>query len=304
MEDKATYEIPGKLLFDFLNDQDINSISYRQYKSNIKLFLEWLLQQKIEIKDFRTADFIKYKHHLIRIKQYSELTTASHLITVRLFCRWLEQHGYTNDVTKTIKIRKRYKSFKRKSLTSDQIKKFLDQFETKTLHGKRDFAIANLMLRNGLRESEVVKMNIGDITEFLGFRSILIQRKNKNEKDYCLPLAAKADEAIKDYLKSRNDNFTDNDPLFVSLAVNTRLNRLSTAYISQMIKKKFIAANITGKYYTAHSLRHTLANYLLEKGFSEYQVQIFMGHENYSTTLMYTHQRKKNQISQIKVLFT
>lgn len=276
---------------EFLNEVDIAPISKRQYKSNLKLYYLWVNKQGVYHYELRPADAIKYKQELIK-KGHTPLTVANYMVTISLFYRWFEKSGYGKNITTSVRINKQYKEFRKKSLSVDQAKHFLKQFETETLSGKRNYAIANLMLRNGLREIEVVRMNVEDIQDRDNSWIINIQRKGKHSKDTSLPLSDKAMEAIEQYLQARNDEWQEHSPLFVSLSNNSHNKRVSTSFISTMIKSKLIASGLTGKMFTAHSLRHTTATLLLADGYSEYEVMLFMGHSNFNTTRIYSRQKE------------
>ena len=288
------------IINEYLENQDIVAISKRQYHSNLKLFFMWIEDEGLEFNQITAADIIKYKQHLIN-KSHTQLTIANHLVSVRLFFKWAEENGYGKDVTTRIRIKKNYNTFRKKSLTPIQAKKFIEQFDTSTIKGKRDYAIANLMLRNGLREIEVVRMNLEDIINHDGNRAVLLQRKGKMGKESMIPLSIKAWEAIEDYY-TEIDKFAPDQPLFISFAHNSFGKRISTTYISTMIKEKMIASGLIGKYYTAHSLRHTTASLLIANGYSEYDVKTFMGHANFQTTQIYTRQREQEMIFTHKLI--
>jgi len=279
----------------FIQEKDVSKISLVQYSFGLNKFYKWAVNENKLLTGLTTADMIKYKRYLSELK-YTHLTISNYLGSVRLFYKWVELNEFGNDITKTLRINKNYSTFRKKSLNINQSVKFLKQFNTKTLMGKRNFAIANLLLRNGLREIEVSRMDVEDVFEYNECWAIRLQRKGRSGKDDVLPLSEKAKEAIEDYLLHRNTDFQDSSPLFVSLSKANKYKRISTHFISVMIKQKLIQAGIVGKMFTAHSLRHTCATLLIADGHSEYSVKTFMGHRNFTSTQIYTRQKETEMI--------
>ena len=279
----------------FIQEKDVSKISLVQYSFGLNKFYKWAVNENKLLTGLTTADMIKYKRYLSELK-YTHLTISNYLGSVRLFYKWVELNEFGNDITKTLRINKNYSTFRKKSLNINQSVKFLKQFNTKTLMGKRNFAIANLLLRNGLREIEVSRMDVEDVFEYNDRWAIRLQRKGRSGKDDVLPLSEKAKEAIEDYLLHRNTDFQDSSPLFVSSSKANKYKRISTHFISVMIKQKLVQAGIVGKMFTAHSLRHTCATLLIADGHSEYSVKTFMGHRNFTSTQIYTRQKETEMI--------
>lgn len=274
----------------FLSEIDVLEISKRQYKFNLQRFFRWVKHHGILPEELKRSDIINYKNSLT-LEGKTTLTIANYMTTIRLFYKWMDENNYAPDITTSIRITKEYKTFRKKSLTAMQARHFLSCFQTKTLINKRDYAIANLMLRNGLREIEVSRMNVEDIIDHNGTRAIRVQRKGKKEKNSIIPLSGKAMEAIESYLLSLPVNWKETDPLFISLSHRKFNHRLETNWISQMIKSKLIQSGFNDSKYTAHSLRHSTASILIASGVSEYDVQNIMGHSSFQITQIYTREK-------------
>lgn len=286
-----SYFEPHQLIEMFLAERDVFETSKRQYHFNLRRFFRWLKENTIDHYQVSRAHILQYKQSLIDENKTS-LTIASYLGTLRMFYRWMNENKYYSDITTSLRITKEYKTFRKKSLNVIQAKRFMQTFDTNTIISKRDFAIANLMIRNGLREIEVIRMDVGDIIEYNNAAAICIQRKGRVEKNAVLPLSEKAMEAIEDYLYHRKGNWQDDDPLFVSFSNRGYNTRLSTQKVSRMIKTKLIQSGLNDPMVTAHSLRHTTATMLIAEGKSEYDVQKVMGHSSFQITQIYTRQKE------------
>jgi len=278
----------------FLSERDICKVSKDQYRFNINKFFTWVKDNGFNYLELGKADILKYKSKLI-YEGKTQLTIANYMITLRLFYKWLAANDITPDLTQGIRINKSYYTFRKKSLNVKQSNNLLNSFDRSTLIGKRDYAIVNLMLRNGLRGIEVVRMNVEDVVEYNDKLAINIQRKGKLEKDSTIPLSTKAMEAIHDYLVHRPGNWQDASPLFISNSNHNKYHRICTGHITTMVKKQLNKIGITDPMVTAHSLRHTAATMLMAKG-NAYDVQVFMGHRNFATTQIYTRQREREMI--------
>ena len=225
---------------------------------------------------------LQYKEDLLSTGK-SSLTVGSYINSVRRFYEWTEANKFYPNVAKGIKTPKRKQQFYKQPLLPDQSKALLNYFENKAL---RDYSIINLMSRTGIRLIEVIRANIEDITYKGSQRVLMIQGKGRDEKDNFVVLTDKAYNPIKNYLASRS-NTEASEPLFISVSNNSKGNRISTRYISQIAKEGLKAIGLDSHFFTAHSLRHSVGcNILRETGDLE-RTRLALRHSNPATTLIY-----------------
>ena len=146
---------------------------------------------------------------------------------------------------------------------------------------KRDKAILELLYSSGIRVSELVGLNIEDV-DFFGE---VLRVRGKGRKERLVPAGSKALSAIRDYLTARGEEqATGRGPLFL----NKGKTRLTDRSVRRLVIKyaRRIALN---KNISPHVLRHTFATHLLDRGADLRSVQELLGHENLSTTQIYTH---------------
>ncbi len=143
---------------------------------------------------------------------------------------------------------------------------------------ERDFCIITLFLNCGLRLNELCNIKLEDIRE-----DILVVR-GKGDKDRTIYLNESCIVAIKEYmLKRRNVN---NTYLFIS----ERGKQICKRSIQIIVKNNIIAAGLNPNKYSTHKLRHTSATLLYKYGKVDIRsLQKILGHENISTTTIYTH---------------
>ena len=144
---------------------------------------------------------------------------------------------------------------------------------------ERDFCILTLFLNCGLRISELVALNISDISA----DSIRVFGKGGKERIVFLNDACVS--AINDYLNIRKTISANTPALFVS----SRRERISKSTVHNLVKKHISAAGLDSTKYSAHKLRHTAATLMLQSGVDVRTLQELLGHEHLNTTQIYTH---------------
>ena len=147
----------------------------------------------------------------------------------------------------------------------------------------RDTAMVELIYSGGLRISEAVGLNYGDLD--LAGESVLVRGKGKKERLAILGTPAR--RALGNYLRLRRDHGAGRDaasPLFL----NQRGGRLTARSFQRDLKAYLAAAGLPVDF-TPHKLRHSFATHLLDAGADLRSVQELLGHENLSTTQIYTH---------------
>ncbi len=144
---------------------------------------------------------------------------------------------------------------------------------------ERDFCILTLFLNCGLRISELVSLNISDISA----DSLRVFGKGGKERIVFLNDACIA--AINDYLEIRQTVACNTPAFFVS----SRRERISKSTVHNLVKKHISAAGLDSTKYSAHKLRHTAATLMLQSGVDVRTLQELLGHEHLNTTQIYTH---------------
>ena len=159
-----------------------------------------------------------------------------------------------------------------------------------TEQGKRLFAMYVLAVNAGLRTVEISRANVKDL-ELKGDKAVLyVWGKGHAEPDAKKPLAPEVYDALRDYLASRADHPTGASPLFVSTGNRSGGKRIAPTTISKMLKRAMQQAGYDSERLTAHSLRHTAGNSVMEiSGNNLFVAQQYMRHDNPATTEIYLH---------------
>lgn len=270
----------------FISFLDAKPKTIETYKRALHPFIQYITEHNIEYPQHK--DILAFRDGL-RDKGYSPSTIQLYIGTVRNFFSFLSTARIYPNVAEHIKSPKVSRSFKKDYLTPEQVRKLLESVPRRwTARGARDYALIRLVVSCGLRTIEVARANVEDLRTVADFTALYVQGKGRDDKEEYVRLGAKAEEAIREYLKLRGA-VKGNEPLFTSLSNNDKGGRMTTRAISGIIKAYLLEAGLNSSRLTAHSLRHTAATLACLKGESLEQVQHFMRHKNITTTELYNH---------------
>ncbi len=165
-------------------------------------------------------------------------------------------------------------------LSIEQIDGLIDSIDSSTPKGVRDRAIIELLYSCGLRVSEAITLRMSDIY----FTEGVLRVTGKGSKERLVPLSEVVQRRIEEYLKLRDSKGSNEEVLFL----NNRGRALTRVMLFTMIRRYAEGCGITQKI-SPHTFRHSFATHLLEGGASIREVQQMLGHENITTTEIYTH---------------
>jgi len=143
----------------------------------------------------------------------------------------------------------------------------------------------NLIIRTGLRTSEVVRANIDNIQQNGGETVLWIKGKGKDSKDEFVVLTEQTLKLIGDYLIRRR-TLKENKPLFPSSCSRNNGERLTTRSIRRIVKQYLRKIGLDSKRISAHSLRHTAITFSLKAGATLQEAQMLGRHTSISTTFI------------------
>ncbi|MBI3010537.1 MAG: site-specific tyrosine recombinase XerD, partial [Candidatus Omnitrophica bacterium] len=164
-----------------------------------------------------------------------------------------------------------------------EISRLLATIEPKGL-GLRDVAMLELLYGAGLRVSELVHLELGQCN----FEARFLRCIGKGNKERIVPLGQHAAEALARYLEIERPALLAKRPRASALFVNRWGRRLTRQRVWQLLRY-YARAGLIAKNIGPHTLRHSFATHLLERGADLRTVQELLGHANISTTQRYTH---------------
>lgn len=219
----------------------------------------------------------------LKSKQYSKSSIARRLACIRSFFKYLARENVltTNPAAgiATPKREKKLPAF----LSLDEVSHLLQAPSENNWEEKRDKAILEMFYSSGLRVSELVGLNRDDVDFFSG----LVRVRGKGKKERIVPVLKVAIDAIQAYLDMRPPKELVQQGR-KALFLNRYGGRLTDRSIRRMILKYVRRVAIT-KEVSPHTLRHSFATHMLDNGADLRSVQELLGHENLSTTQIYTH---------------
>lgn len=222
-------------------------------------------------------------------RRYSPATMARKIATLRSFYKWASKHGFADANPMTLIRTPRQSKRLPKAISLEQIEKLLSAPDAGEALGARDRALFETLFSTGIRVSELVDLNFGDLDE--SGEALLVRGKGKKER--LVPLGSHALLAIRHYLK-----LAGSDPRFTRifagdhgsapLFVNKHGGRLSSRSVRRKLDKYLRQVGLDPTI-SPHTLRHSFATHLLENGADLRSVQELLGHQSLSTTQIYTH---------------
>ena len=259
----------------------------------------FLSQQGIEdiraVTQRQVKDFYQHLHERPSQKRHggiSEGTIQGYMDMLRNFFTWLEITGQISYNPISGCRFTRVKQSSREPLSVEEIKALFGVATT-----VEQKAILHLCYSCGLRRSEAVALNVGDVR---CKERVLYVREGKGAKRRVIPMTATVAEALAAYAKYRRgeaikNKWWDGDSKGDSKAFmvgNEGSRMLGSAYIRRL--KKLVAASGIDKPQTGlHHLRHSIATHLLQGGMSMVYVQAFLGHGSVNTTQIYARAHQK-----------
>jgi site-specific recombinase XerD len=268
-------------------EKNLSLNSINSYKKDNLQFLNFLKSKNVTetaglnldiFRDFlKSLDKFHYSNRTI-IRKYSSLIN---------FFRFLERNDYIDfQLTQAINVpRKRHRFYSFMSVKETE--RLFDSFKPENDLEIRDRAILELLYSTGARISEVEGLRIGDID--LQSNEVVVTGKGRKQRLVYLNQVAVS--WIKKYLEIRSKLVYPKKNRYIRdshLFLNKFGKRLSSRSMRTIVKK-YVKKAVIGKNITPHSIRHSFATHLLQEGAGIREIQELLGHENISTTQIYSH---------------
>jgi integrase/recombinase XerD len=248
------------------------------YAADLKGFFGFLSESGRDPGSFTREDIVNYLGRL-RDSGYSTASVCRFISSIKSFSRYLiTEKIISEDPTETLRNPKQWDRLP-KALSLEDIKTLFET-EIKSETFIRDSAMLELMYSSGLRVSEVISSKVNDLNFEAGFLRVF----GKGSKERIVPMNRRAAEKIRKYtmelrpslLKGRQSPF---------LFLTNRGRPMTRQRFWQTLKK---LGTLAGLQITPHTIRHSFATHLLDGGADLRSVQKMLGHEDISTTQIYT----------------
>jgi integrase/recombinase XerD len=257
------------------------------YREDLNAYAEFVKKMNIDalskITKSDITNFMLYE----KDRGLSANSISRRLAAIRMFHRFLARERILkSDPTNLIDSPKLWKKIP-DTLSLNEVDALITQPDVRDKQGARDRAILETLYATGMRVSEAVNLKADNVNLDIGFLRCI----GKGNKERVIPLGKKAIISLKRYLQVSRPNFL-NKRESEFLFLNRFGKKLSRQSMWKLIKRYARLARIK-KSIKPHTLRHSFATHLLERGADLRSVQEMLGHANISTTQIYTHINKE-----------
>lgn len=262
-------------------EDGLSANTLSSYRNDLKGFAEWCGRRALALWDVQSQHVQEYLAHrfpLVKVRSLNRL-----IATLRRFYRYaLLANLIKQDPTLHIEAPKMPKSLP-KTLSESQVEDLLHAPDVNTPLGQRDRAMLELLYASGLRVSELVNIQIHEVSTQDG----VVRVTGKGSKTRLVPMGQEAAEWIDRYLAESRPEILKggiSDAVFVT----NRGDAMTRHAFWHLIQRYAVQAGIS-QHISPHVLRHAFATHLLNHGADLRVVQMLLGHADISTTQIYTH---------------
>jgi integrase/recombinase XerC len=215
---------------------------------------------------------------------YAKSSIARRLASVRSFFRFGQREGWAEaNPAKALRNPRKSKKLPH-FLSSDEVGRLLDAPGGDAQLALRDRAILETLYAAGLRVSELVGLSDGD----LDFAAGVVRVRGKGRKERLSPIGSFAVRSLKAWLKVRTLSPREKQGREAPVFTNRLGTRLTTRSVARMLEKYLKLTGLDSRT-SPHTLRHSFATHLLDRGADIRSVQELLGHKSLVTTQIYTH---------------
>lgn len=261
-------------------ERNLSEHTIISYQRDLLQYTHWLIREGIAIEEVLSSDMKLYLYYLNE-KKYKKVTVARKLSAVKSFYNFLLKDERIDKISFiNIKPPKKEKYLPH-VIEKKELLNFLNDLSASNDRFKlRDSAIFELLYGSGLRVSELVDLNVDDISN--GHIKVL----GKGNKERIVPYSKTFNHRLKKYL-DQSRGFLIKDKEEQALFLNNKGTRLTARGIEYLIQS-YISKGYLHEGASAHSFRHSFATHLLDNGADLRLIQELLGHERLSTTEIYT----------------
>jgi len=265
-----------------LTGKNASEHTVRAYRNELARFAQFL-GPEIRWKDVDHVFIRSFLSHL-HAAGLSKVSVARALAALRSMYKWLAREGMVQqNPAKLVAMPRTPKKLPRVP-TLEEMNTLLDSGMPEAARfPERDRAIFELLYGCGLRNSELVGIELGDLDSANGL--LLVRGKGKKER--YVPLEGKAEEALKAYADARRKILVESRKNTRRLFINRRGGPLTTRSVARIVKQIAVAKGLPPDVHP-HTLRHAFGTHLLTEGADLRAIQELLGHERLSTTQKYT----------------
>ncbi|MBN1395594.1 MAG: tyrosine recombinase XerC [Pirellulales bacterium] len=268
-------------------ERNASPLTIKSYREDLEALSEYLGEGRegvlpsageITVSDLR--DYVSALHD----SGYAKSSIARHIAALRSFFRFGQREGWAEtNPAKPLRTPRQGRTLPH-FLSAEELGRLFDVPPANEPMGLRDRAILETMYSAGLRVSEVVGLDDAD----LDFQAALLRVRGKGRRERLAPFGSYALDALRRWLRARKLHPQLKAGVAAPVFVNKFGRRLTTRSVARMLEKYLKLTGLDGRT-SPHSLRHSFATHLLDRGADIRSVQELLGHKSLVTTQIYTH---------------
>lgn len=266
--------------FKYLSgERNASEHTLSNYRRDLHQFLDFLKTNSIS-DDIHTLHHFEIRRFLgeMQKKNYARSSVIRKVASLRSFFKFLWREGILRENPMTALYSPRTARTLPHFLSADETEQLLDAVDGSDWMALRDRTILEFLYSTGIRVSELTSLNLDDVD----FGSELVKIRGKGKKERIVPVGRLALKFLKEYLTARKG------PMSKTIFINKTGGRITSRSVQRMIKKYVLSKGLS-KDVTPHTLRHSCATHMLDRGADLRSVQEMLGHSSLSTTQIYTH---------------
>ena len=278
-------DIFNNLAINFLNflkiDKKYSEQTIKSYEYDLYKLYEYVNNNKLSIRHLKKNDLLKYADYLKKCK-LSNNSINHNISIIKSFYKYLViNENFLDNPSEVLEIIKKEKKLP-KVLSYEDIKKLLD-INLINKYSYRNKAMLELMYATGLRVSELVNLKITDID----LENDILRTMGKGSKERIIPIGDYAIYYLKLYIEEYRIQLLKKENTEY-LFLNNNGRKISRQSFFNIIKNEAVKKNIKVNF-SPHTLRHSFATHLLDRGADIVSIKELLGHSSLSTTQIYTH---------------
>jgi site-specific recombinase XerD len=258
-----------------------SSSTIQSYRYGLGTFIKWLKPRGISsVEQIASADIRLYLLHLEE-KGAKAITAHSHARSIRAWCNWMVKEGLLVRSPMGNVTMPRFRVEAQDAYTEEDVERMLDVCDRRTALGTRDYAIILALLDTGLRASELVSLNVGDVDMKTG----LVPAIGKGQKRRVVRLGFRTRGKLIQMMVYRSSPQPE-DPLWMAYDRHgNELGRLSFWGLNSLIKR--IGSMSGVKPCHCHRFRKTFALWCVRNGMDTFTLRLLLGHSDVLVTQRY-----------------
>jgi integrase/recombinase XerC len=267
-------------------ERNASDLTIKSYREDLDVLAEYLAGDDEDLPAPDEITTLDLRGYVAALQEagYAKSTIARRLASLRSFFRFAQRENLVDhNPAKPLRNPRRPRPLPH-FLSTEEIGRLLDAPPRNTAPGKRDRAILETMYSAGLRVSELVGLQDGDLDLEAGVARI----RGKGRRERLAPVGSHAMRALHCWLESRQLAADAPTGLMAPVFVNRFGRALTTRSVGRMLEK-YLKTTGLDKRTSPHTLRHSFATHLLDRGADIRSVQELLGHKSLVTTQIYTH---------------